>query len=121
MSEAPPRAAWARRLLGNGEEPDPRFTLANERTFLAWVRTSLALAAAGVALRLVDDSTVARVVAVALALAGAALAAGALPRWVGLERALRQRRPLPAPVLVPLLSVLVAAAAVVLVVYLALG
>jgi putative membrane protein len=32
-----------------GEEPDYRFTLANERTFLAWIRTSLALLAGGVA------------------------------------------------------------------------
>ncbi|MGH3722963.1 MAG: YidH family protein [Mycobacterium sp.] len=31
-------------------EPDYRFTLANERTYLAWVRTSLALIASGVAL-----------------------------------------------------------------------
>ncbi|SKW02462.1 inner membrane protein yidH [Mycobacteroides abscessus subsp. abscessus] len=33
-----------------GTEPDYRFTLANERTYLAWVRTSLALIASGVAL-----------------------------------------------------------------------
>ena len=33
-----------------GNEPDPRFSLANERTFLAWVRTSLALLAGGIAL-----------------------------------------------------------------------
>jgi uncharacterized membrane protein YidH (DUF202 family) len=33
-----------------GSEPDPRFTLANERTFLAWIRTALALTAGGVAL-----------------------------------------------------------------------
>ena len=33
-----------------GEEPDYRFTLANERTFLAWIRTALALIAGGVAL-----------------------------------------------------------------------
>jgi putative membrane protein len=32
------------------EEPDYRFTLANEPTFLAWIRTSLALLAAGVAI-----------------------------------------------------------------------
>jgi putative membrane protein len=37
------------RLRDVGEEPDPRFTLANERTFLAWIRTSLALMAAGLA------------------------------------------------------------------------
>ncbi len=30
-------------------EPDYRFTLANERTFLAWLRTSLSLLAAGIA------------------------------------------------------------------------
>ena len=33
-----------------GDEPDPRFTLANERTFLAWVRTTLAMLAGAVAL-----------------------------------------------------------------------
>lgn len=31
-------------------EPDYRFTLANERTFLAWQRTALGLLAAAVAL-----------------------------------------------------------------------
>lgn len=38
------------RVYGHGTEPDPRFSLANERTFLAWIRTSLALVAAGIAL-----------------------------------------------------------------------
>ena len=42
------RPAWQHRLLAGGVEPDPRFTLANERTFLAWVRTALALLAGGV-------------------------------------------------------------------------
>jgi len=32
---------------GQGTEPDPRFTFANERTFLAWSRTALALVVAG--------------------------------------------------------------------------
>jgi Predicted membrane protein len=31
----------------DGTEPDPRFTFANERTFLAWSRTALALVVAG--------------------------------------------------------------------------
>ena len=44
------RPAWQHRLLAGGDEPDPRFTLANERTFLAWVRTALALLAGMVAL-----------------------------------------------------------------------
>ncbi len=33
-----------------GEAPDYRFSLANERTFLAWVRTALGFLAAGVGL-----------------------------------------------------------------------
>src|SRR3954452_5570174 len=39
-----------RAMAGPDGEPDYRFTLANERTFLAWIRTSLALLAAAVAL-----------------------------------------------------------------------
>ncbi|WP_461636477.1 YidH family protein, partial [Glutamicibacter soli] len=44
------RSKLARTLLPEGSEPDPRFTLANERTFLAWIRTSLAFLAGGIAL-----------------------------------------------------------------------
>lgn len=45
---------FPRRVFGTGSEPDPRFSLANERTYLAWVRTSLALVLAGVALEALD-------------------------------------------------------------------
>ena len=31
-------------------EPDARYTFANERTFLAWIRTALGLVAAGLAI-----------------------------------------------------------------------
>ncbi len=41
---------WPRSVFGVGTEPDPRFTFANERTFLAWIRTALALLAAGISL-----------------------------------------------------------------------
>ncbi|HBH59897.1 MAG TPA: hypothetical protein DDY41_17580, partial [Arthrobacter bacterium] len=44
------RGKIAERLLPGGTEPDPRFTLANERTFLAWIRTALALLAGGIAI-----------------------------------------------------------------------
>ena len=80
-------------------EPDYRFTLANERTFLAWLRTSLSLLAAGVAVvQLVPEFTVpgARAVTGGLlaALAVIAAAAGVL-RWRSVEFAIRRDRPLP--------------------------
>ena len=37
-----PERRWPSRVYAHGHEPDPRFSLANERTFLAWIRTALA-------------------------------------------------------------------------------
>jgi putative membrane protein len=92
---------WFVGLLNEGQDPDPRFTLANERTFLAWTRTALALVAGGVALESFAGPSVPivvrRALAVLLILFGAALALGALLRWSATERALRNRRPLPPP------------------------
>ncbi len=43
MSDAEPReSAGEADEADEGTEPDPRFTFANERTFLAWSRTALA-------------------------------------------------------------------------------
>jgi putative membrane protein len=99
---------WLRRRLASlaqrerqleqvGTEPDPRFTWANERTFLAWNRTALALIAAGLAaaqflhfnlhgLRLI--------VAVPLILLGAVLALASYLHWEDSERAIRLKQPL---------------------------
>lgn len=111
------------RALEVGEEPDPRFSLANERTLLAWVRTSLGLAAGGLAAyAFADDDVPARLLEVGavLLLASAGLiAVGALHRFFAVQLALRQRRPLPLPWLaVPVVAVvlLATAAGVVLVV-----
>ncbi|SFS39565.1 YidH family protein [Saccharopolyspora flava] len=100
---------WPRRLYEEGDEPDPRFTLANERTFLAWIRTSLALMAGGVGVEALnavaaERSPIRTVLAVALLLAGVLCSATAFTRWVATERALRRGRPLPAPRLAPVLG-----------------
>jgi len=109
--EAPKR--FPGRVYGTGTEPDPRFSLANERTFLAWMRTSLALLAAGVALEALD-LPIAEGVRLASALVFIALGLlSSVQAWVGwmvTERALRQSRPLPAPRLGPLVALGVAVA-----------
>ena len=81
-----------------GEEPDPRFTLANERTFLAWVRTALALLAGGVALHALDvphTGWLRALLVVLLIGVGALVCLFALVRWARVERAMRLREPLP--------------------------
>ncbi|MFC7492905.1 MULTISPECIES: YidH family protein [unclassified Nocardioides] len=82
-----------------GEEPDPRYTLANERTFLAWVRTALAMMAGGVALHalgLPDNDSVRGLLAIALVLLGGVATVFAMLRWARIERAMRTGTPLPA-------------------------
>jgi putative membrane protein len=107
---------WTDRLLAEGRDPDPRFTLANERTFLAWIRTALAVIAAGVAVALSRDVLAAplrQILAIAFCATGALIAGQAFRRWLRTERALRRAETLPPPVLAPVLSYGLAAAAVV--------
>jgi putative membrane protein len=92
------RSQWPSWVYGVGATPDHRFSLANERTFLAWVRTSLALLAGGVALDAVDLDGPARlqaVLAAALVVLGLLGAVIAWLRWAAAERAMRLRQPLP--------------------------
>jgi putative membrane protein len=82
-----------------GRDPDPRVTFANERTFLAWNRTALALIGGGLAagqLLKFDTRAVRLVVGLVPILLGAILAAISYRRWEANERALRLGEPLPA-------------------------
>ncbi|MCX6463658.1 MAG: DUF202 domain-containing protein [Pseudonocardiales bacterium] len=94
-------------LRSVGTDPDYRFTLANERTFLAWIRTALALVAGAVALAgLLPDfgpAVVRHGLAAVLVVLAFAVTAGAYLRWDRAERALREGRPLPVGVLPRLL------------------
>lgn len=100
-----------RSVYGVGEDPDIRFSLANERTALAWLRTGLGLVAGGVALTslatLAELNTMIDLIAMVACLAGGIVAFYALYTWRRNERAMRLNQPLPAPVLLPVLTVAV--------------
>lgn len=100
---------------------DYRFTLANERTFLAWMRTCLALMAGAVAIIQfapnLGSATFRELSGLLFALLAVAAAAGGLVRWLLVQRAMDaghhlRRGGLPAVVAVGLVLVGLALAAV---------
>ncbi|MGE2735897.1 YidH family protein [Mycolicibacterium vaccae] len=111
--------------MSSEEEPDYRFTLANERTFLAWIRTALALIAAGIAVVQFLPSFgipgVRHALSLTLTAAGGLLAILAVRRWQQVQSAMRRGDDLPAtrvPVLLGgTLLVLTVAVLVVMVVW----
>jgi putative membrane protein len=84
---------------GREVEPDYRFTLANERTFLAWQRTALGLLAAAVAVvQFVPELSIPgarHVLGLALALLAVLTAGMGIVRWEQVDRAVRRDMPLP--------------------------
>ncbi|MEO7235779.1 MAG: DUF202 domain-containing protein [Lapillicoccus sp.] len=93
---------WPGWVYDKGTEPDARFSLANERTFLAWVRTALALLAGGVALEALRVSfpvAARQVVSVLLILLALGAAVTGWLRWARSERAMRRDQPLPGSLL----------------------
>ena len=95
------RSRFPRSVYGTGTDPDARFSLANERTFLAWNRTALALLAGGVALEALgldlqpDLRLAASLILIA---AGVVIPVLAWLEWGRTERALRAGSPLPGSV-----------------------
>lgn len=82
-----------------GKTPDYRFSLANERTFLAWIRTALALLAGAIAIEQLLDSNInlpwlKMLLSLFLASAGGVTAIMALYRWRQNEIAMRTDKPL---------------------------
>jgi putative membrane protein len=89
-----------------GTPPDPRFSFANERTFLAWNRTALALIGAGLAasqLLRFGVSGARLVIGLPLIALGAAVVIGAVIRWRDSELAMRLKAPLPRSAFAPAL------------------
>lgn len=107
---------WPQWVFEGTTDPDYRFSLANERTFLAWIRTALALIAAGVALDTVEvamPEAVKLALAVVLVVSGLVSAAMAWLRWALAERAMRAGRPLPSTAFSTVLAVVMVATAIV--------
>ena len=106
-------------------EPDYRFTLANERTFLAWLRTAMALLAAAVAMvQLVPEfgfEGARRLLGAFLAAVGTAVALGAIVRWRAVQAAMRRAADLPRTRMPALLGGTLAVLSVVVLVLLVAG
>ena len=101
-----------------GTEPDPRFTFANERTFLAWSRTALALVVAGLGVvQLLPPFPGVpwgrHVLGVPLIVFGAVVVVAAYSEWVKSQRAMRRGQPLPRSVMPRLLAIVITAVAVI--------
>ncbi|MGI8678311.1 MAG: YidH family protein [Jatrophihabitans sp.] len=90
------------------EEPDYRFSLANERTFLSWVRTALAMLAAGVGVvRFAPGGELAwlrTTLAVLIAVLGLSVAAGAYTQWRAVDRSIRKGAGIPHSPLLPVIG-----------------
>lgn len=117
----PPERRSPRSVYGVGDEPDPRFSMANERTTLAWMRTALSIVAGGIGLtsltRLAGLSRVLDVVAIVMCVTGVGVAVAGVAGWRNRERALRCRLPLPAPRALPWLAAAVAVVGLALAAY----
>ena len=105
--------AWRR----TGKAPDYRFSLANERTFLAWVRTALALLAGAVAIDQlapeIAPPMIRMVLCMILAVIGAVLAVVSYRRWAQQEQAMRNDAELPHSWLMLGMTVIVSIAAII--------
>jgi putative membrane protein len=107
------------------EEPDVRFTYANERTFLAWNRTALALVATGIAAtQLLPEFHVSggrRILGLPLIALGALVAVTSYLHWKANQRAMRQGRSLPRSPMPLVLSIGIGVVAVIAVVLAVIG
>jgi putative membrane protein len=103
-----------------GSTPDYRFSLANERTFLAWIRTGLALVGGGLGVAAFVPPLrwphVREGIAIALLVLGAVVALRAADHWSRAERAMRLSQPLPPSRFPALLAVVIGVGAVALLV-----
>lgn len=103
---------WVR---SQGVDPDPRFTLANERTFLSWMTTCLGLLGIGLAVGSLAPAgaTQVRIVGALWIVLSAVLAVRSVFRWFRLERAMRRGHALPLSASIPVVALAIGLLAVV--------
>lgn len=94
-----------------------RFSYANERTFLAWIRTALGLVTAGLAITQLlppfDFPGGRRLVGLPLIALGVMVALLSFHNWQGNERAMRLGRSLPGSALPKLVAIVVSVVAII--------
>lgn len=109
----------------SGIDPDYRFSLANERTYLAWIRTAIAILAGAIAIDQlsVDLATPALRVWLSVVLCGfsAVIAGWAYTRWAQNERAMRSEKPLDYPWIMKVLSVVFGIISLILMIFIVAG
>ncbi len=96
------------RWYEEGKDPDYRFSLANERTFLAWIRTALAILAGAIVLKQfaahLQPAGLWLWTALGLAVLAGAIGCSAYFRWRGNEHAMRLEKSLPRSLMLPILA-----------------
>ena len=96
------------RWYEEGKDPDYRFSLANERTFLAWIRTALAILAGAIVLKQfavhLQPAALWLWTALGLAVLAGAIGCSAYFRWRANEHAMRLDKALPRPLMLPILA-----------------
>jgi putative membrane protein len=100
-----------------GKEPDARFSYANERTFLAWIRTALGLMTAGLAITQLlpefDFPGGRRIIGLPLIAVGVVMALASYWQWQANERSMRVDEPLPTSYLPRIVAVVVGVCALI--------
>jgi putative membrane protein len=94
-----------------GSRPDYRFSLANERTFLAWIRTSLAIIAGAIGIDQfashLGSPQLRLALSIILLVVGGILGGIAYKRWARAELAMRHQADLPLSLLLPFLAMFI--------------
>jgi len=104
-----------------GIDPDYRFSLANERTYLAWIRTAIAILAGALAIDQlplnIATANLRSILSILLCCFSAGIAGWAYFRWAQNEGAMRNEQPLDYPWIMKIVSILLGLLSVVLMIF----